>query len=107
MHETEDCDLLCDTLTLADHFAHDALSEACQRELAALVNCQNVCSLLRRADKAMATALKRKCLHFVFENADEVTRYGSSQKLPKNYDSSTLAFEELKSCPSLLMELAK
>lgn len=63
---------ICETLSIADHFGVDELREICERDLGDMITTRNVCLLLREADRCQAKTLKERCIHFVFENADEV-----------------------------------
>lgn len=65
-------DSLCDLMSIADHFGVEDLREHCEGDLSELISCQNVCAILKEADRCEAKLLKERCLAYVFENAEEV-----------------------------------
>jgi hypothetical protein len=85
-HQTE-------ILGLADHYTLDGLKHVCENVLMHSVEMDNVCSLLRHADRFLAQELKRYCMSFILKNFDQVTASSS--------------FEELAASPQLLLEVTR
>eukprot|EP01057_Protomagalhaensia_wolfi_P003913 Protomagalhaensia_wolfi_Nauph_80__3912@NODE_396_length_2611_cov_285_088647_g300_i0_p4_GENE_NODE_396_length_2611_cov_285_088647_g300_i0NODE_396_length_2611_cov_285_088647_g300_i0_p4_ORF_typecomplete_len128_score4_96BTB/PF00651_31/2e08BTB/PF00651_31/1_3BACK/PF07707_15/22BACK/PF07707_15/0_013DUF1265/PF06887_14/81DUF1265/PF06887_14/0_71_NODE_396_length_2611_cov_285_088647_g300_i0332715 len=102
-----DYEQVCETLRIADHFGVEELRTACEHDLMDMINIQNVCNLLKQADRCQAKNLKEKCLVFVFEHGDDVMRYAVGDHFKLFLYISTQSFSDLASCPSLLMEVAR
>lgn len=88
-----DCSRVDELLGLADQYTFDALKLLTEKLLINSIEIDNVCHLLRIADRYSAIELKKYCLNFILKSFDQVV--------------ATEAFEELSSAPQLLMEVTK
>lgn len=84
---------LAEVLSLADHYTLDALKNVCENILVHDVEVDNVCTLLKEADRTLALHLKRHCLNYILKHFETVAK--------------TEAFEELSKVPSLLLEVTR
>lgn len=86
-------DVVCDVMGLADLCTLDGLKVLCETTLKHSVDSENVCSLLRNADRYQARELKAFCENFILKHAADVAR--------------TKSFEELAQSPGLMLHIAK
>uniref|UniRef100_A0A0G4GSZ3 BTB domain-containing protein n=1 Tax=Chromera velia CCMP2878 TaxID=1169474 RepID=A0A0G4GSZ3_9ALVE len=83
--------VVAEVLGLADSFGLDGLKRLCESSMAHSIERENVCQLLRSADKYLAKDLKEKCMQYIKKNKKEVLR--------------TDGFRSLKEAPDLLVEI--
>jgi hypothetical protein len=88
-----DCARVDEILGIADQYTFDSLKILTEKILINSIEIQNVCHLLRVADRCNAADLKQHCLSFILKSFDQVV--------------ATEAFDKLSSTPHLLMEVTK
>jgi N-acetylneuraminic acid mutarotase len=88
-----DCGRVDEVLGLADQYTFDSLKQLTEKLLINSIEIDNVCHLLKIADRYGANDLKKQCLCFILKSFDQVV--------------ATDAFEQLSQVPQLLMEVTK
>ena len=88
-----DCRRVDEVLGLADQYTFDPLKQLTEKILVNSIEIENVCHLLKIADRYVAADLKKSCLSFILKSFDQVV--------------ATESFEQLSSAPQLLMEVTK
>eukprot|EP00397_Hematodinium_sp_SG-2012_P019350 GEMP01019877.1.p1 GENE.GEMP01019877.1~~GEMP01019877.1.p1 ORF type:complete len:515 (+),score=55.52 GEMP01019877.1:19-1563(+) len=84
---------MTEVLGLADQYTLDPLKHVCENILVHDVEVDNVCMLLRVADRTLAHFLKRHCMNYLLKHFESV--------------ANTPAFEELRDVPPLLLEVTR
>jgi speckle-type POZ protein len=92
--EEEELDVMCKHLLIAaDRYDLERLKLVCEEKLCKRINVRTVGTILALAEQHYCDGLKKACFHFL----------GSPQNLKAA--AATDGFQDLSSCPSILIEL--